>query len=100
MNRSDLIEALVKETGVTKVAATQSVKVIFDTIKGGLKRGDSVAIAEVGTFSVAKRAARKGVNPRTGAPLKIAARKVVRFKPGLAMNTLVNGKAAAKRAAK
>lgn len=100
MNRSDLIEALVKETGVTKVAATKSVDTIFNTVKSGLKRGDSVAIAGFGSLSVAKRAARTGVNPRTGAKLKIAARKVVRFKAGVALNTLVNGKAAAKRAPK
>ena len=90
MNKQELIEAIVKETGLTKKAAAAALDATIDTIQKTVKKGDKVQL--VGTFEQKKRAARKGINPKTGEALKIAAAKVPSFKAGAAFKTLVNGK--------
>lgn len=82
MNKSELIDAIAQGAGLTKVQAKSAIDSYHDTVADQLKKGNSVDIAGFGSFSVAKRAARTGRNPQTGAPLQIKASKVPKFKPG------------------
>ena len=80
MNKTQLIEAVAAQAGLTKVAAKAAVEATVDAIAAALKKGEATQLIGFGTFSVTKRAARTGVNPRTGEKVKIAAKKVVKFK--------------------
>ena len=82
MNKGDLVAKIAKETGITKRQAEAAFDSLIGSIKTSLKRNRKVTIVGFGTFSVAKRKARKGRNPQTGAPIRIAARKVPKFTPG------------------
>ena len=82
ITKEDIIEALVKASHVSKKDAGECLGTILDEIKKSLKQGKSVVLTGFGTFSVSKRKARMGRNPRTGKALKIPARKVPRFKAG------------------
>ncbi|MBC6444847.1 MAG: HU family DNA-binding protein [Alphaproteobacteria bacterium GM202ARS2] len=82
MNKGELVEAVAQKSNINKSEATRAVEATFDTIEGALKKGDEVRLVGFGTFSVAKRAARDGRNPRTGATIKIPAAKVPKFKAG------------------
>ena len=81
MNKGDLIKELAKVV-CTKKEAKAAVNTIFGAITKALKKGNKVTLIGFGTFSVTKRAARKGRNPQTGKEIKIAAKKVPAFKPG------------------
>ena len=89
MNKTELIDHVAKDTGVTKAAAGRAVDSVLDGIVATLKTGDSVALLGFGTFEVKARAAREGRNPSTGAPLKIAAKKVPSFKAGKAFKDAI-----------
>jgi DNA-binding protein HU-beta len=80
MNKGDLIRELAKVAG-TKKEAGAAVNTILETITKALKKGNKVTLIGFGTYSVTKRAARKGRNPQTGKEMKIAARKVPKFTP-------------------
>lgn len=83
MKKDDLADALQKEANLpTKKQAVEIVDWFFDTITKTLKRGEEVGITGFGTFSVVKRAARQGVNPKTGAKIQIAAANKPKFKAG------------------
>ena len=82
MNKSQLVDAIAKEAKLSKAAAGKALAAIMVTTKKSLKKGDKIALVGFGTFSVSKRAARKGRNPQTGKEIKIAAKKVVKFKAG------------------
>jgi DNA-binding protein HU-beta len=82
MNKAELIEAMAAEAGMTKADAKRSLDAFVNATHKALKKGDRVALVGFGSFSVAKRAARKGRNPQTGKEIKIAAKKVVKFKAG------------------
>lgn len=88
MTKEELIEAASKGC-CSKKEASDTVNALFDAISGALSKGDKVAITGFGTFSVSKRAARMGVNPRTGAKIKIAATKVPKFKAGKTLKEAV-----------
>lgn len=90
MNKSELIEVVAKSSELSKVAAGRAVNAAITAIIGALKIGDSVVLIGFGTFKVTKRAARSGRNPRTGAELKIAARKSPGFTAGKALKDAVN----------
>ncbi len=90
MNKSELIEAVAKSSDLSKAAASRAVDAAVAAITGALKKGDSVTLIGFGTFKVTKRAARTGRNPRTGAELKIAARKAPGFSAGKALKDAVN----------
>ncbi len=90
MKKVELVEAVAKETGLTKVDAGKAIDAVFEVIKGALVKGDKVPLVGFGTFDVSKRAAREGRNPRTGETVKIAARKAVTFKAGSALKEAVN----------
>jgi len=89
MTKAELIEKVAKEAKITKAAAGKSIDAIVDGISKALKKGDRVSLIGFGTFSVSKRKARTGRNPQTGKPIKIAARKVARFKAGSALRKAV-----------
>jgi DNA-binding protein HU-beta len=91
MNKAELIEVIAKKTGESKAAAGRNVEAILEAITGSLKRGKNVTLVGFGTFRVAKRAARKGVNPQTKAAIKIPAAKVPRFVAGQALKAVVAG---------
>ena len=82
MNKAELIDAMAKDTGLTKADAKRALEALIGNTTKALKKGDRVALVGFGSFSVAKRAARKGRNPQTGKEIKIAAKKVVKFKAG------------------
>lgn len=82
MSKQELIEKIVKETGLSKAAIGKTIETIGDSIKNTLKKGQKVTLVGFGTFSVSKRKARTGRNPQTGAAIKIAAHKVPKFTAG------------------
>ena len=90
MKKADLVEAIAKETGLTKADATRALEATFEVITAALKKGERVPVAGFGTFNVSKRKAREGRNPQTGATVKIPARKAVTFKAGTALKDAVN----------
>ncbi|HYK91688.1 MAG TPA: HU family DNA-binding protein [Acidobacteriota bacterium] len=82
MNKGDLVGKIASETGITKTQAEAVLGSVIGGITGALKKGHKVTLVGFGTFAVAKRKARSGRNPQTGAAIKIAARKVPKFTPG------------------
>ena len=90
MNKTELIEHIASKSDISKAAATRALASIIEAVKKTLKKGDTVTLVGFGTFSVNKRAARTGRNPRTGAALKIKAAKVPRFKPGKGLKDALN----------
>jgi DNA-binding protein HU-beta len=82
MNKAELIEAIASDAKMTKADAKRALDAFIGATTGALKTGDRVALVGFGSFSVTQRAARKGRNPQTGKEIKIAAKKVVKFKPG------------------
>ena len=90
MNKEELIEAIASGAGLTKADAGRALDGTMDAIEKALKKGDRVGLVGFGSFSVAKRAARLGRNPQTGKEIKIAAKKVVKFKAGTELATNVN----------
>ena len=89
MTKAELIEKVSKDAKVTKVAAGKTIDAIIDGITKALKKGDRVSLVGFGSFSVSNRKARTGRNPQTGKPIKIAARKVAKFKAGSALRKAV-----------
>ena len=82
MSKKEFVDAYAKATGETKKRAEELVNQFLDTVEDTLLNGDSVQFVGWGTFDVQKRAARTGRNPQTGKEIKIAAKKVVKFKVG------------------
>ena len=82
MNKSDLIAAIAAKTECTKKDAEATLNAFVDVVTEALVKGDKVQLVGFGSFEVRKRAARKGRNPQTGKEIKIAAKKVVKFKVG------------------
>jgi len=82
MNKTELTSAIAAKAGLTKVDAKKALDATIEAIAEALKAGDKVALIGFGTFSVAKREARQGVNPQTGKAIKIAAKKLAKFKAG------------------
>ena len=89
MNKSDLIANIAEKSGLTKKDADKALSAVIDSITEALKSGDKVQLVGFGTFEVRERAAREGVNPRTGDKIKIAASKVPAFKAGSALKDAV-----------
>ncbi len=82
MNKAELIEAIASKADLTKADAKKALDAFIESTTKSLKKGDRVALVGFGSFSVAKRAARTGRNPKTGQEMQIPAKKVVKFKPG------------------
>jgi DNA-binding protein HU-beta len=82
MNKAELIDAMSSEAKMTKADTKKALEAFVNATTKSLKKGDRVALVGFGSFSISKRAARKGRNPQTGKEIKIAAKKVVKFKAG------------------
>jgi len=89
MTKEDIIEAVVKATGMTKKDAGEALNTILDEITKILSKGGEVTLTGFGTFRVGKRAARKGRNPKTGEEINIPASKSPKFKPGKSLKDAV-----------
>ncbi len=90
MNKDALVEAVLSKTGMeTKKSVQDAVEAVFDTITATLAKGEEVAISGFGTFSARARAARQGVNPKTGERIQIKATTVPKFKAGKALKEAV-----------
>ncbi|WP_029324568.1 HU family DNA-binding protein [Butyrivibrio sp. AE3004] len=92
MNKTELVEAIAKETGLSKKDSEKAVKAFIDVVSKTLKKKDKVQLVGFGTFETSKRAARTGKNPQTGEEIKIPASIAPKFKPGKALKDLVNKK--------
>ena len=82
MNKAQLIEAIAAEAKMTKADAKRALEAVVGATTKALAKGERVALVGFGSFAVSKRAARKGRNPQNGKEIKIAAKKVVKFKAG------------------
>jgi DNA-binding protein HU-beta len=89
MNKQDLIAKIASDLGGTKSDAAAAVESLLDGITRALKKGDPITFVGFGTFKTSLRRARLARNPRTGAPIKIPKRRVVRFTAGKALKTAV-----------
>ena len=85
MNKSELIEAIAQEAGISKAAAAKALDATTNAVTNALKNGDTVTLVGFGTFYVGERAERQGRNPKTGAPLTIAAAKTPKFRADKAL---------------
>lgn len=85
MNKAEIIGAIAKDAGISKADAGKALDSFETAVKKALKKGDKVTLVGFGTFAVGKRNARTGRNPKTGKPIKIAAKKVAKFKAGKAL---------------
>ncbi|MEO8626651.1 MAG: HU family DNA-binding protein [Betaproteobacteria bacterium] len=92
MNKAELVEAIAKKTGSTKTSVEATLDAFMESVTTSLTKGDPVALIGFGTFSLSKRAARKGRNPATGAEIKIPASKVAKFSAGARLKKAVNNK--------
>jgi DNA-binding protein HU-beta len=90
MNKSDLIDVMAADAGISKVAAKAALESLTDNVTSALKKGEKVALVGWGTWSVSNRAARNGRNPQTGKAIQIAAKNVVKFKAGAGLSDSVN----------
>ena len=90
MTKADLMEAIAKEAGITKIAADEFLRAFTDTVTAALANGEKVSLIGFGTFSVGERAARTGKNPQTGKAIKIEACKSPKFKAGVGLKEAVN----------
>jgi len=90
MNKSDLVDAIAATAGLSKADAGRALDALVKTVTKTLKKGGTVSLVGFGTFSVRKRAARTGRNPRTGETIKIKASKNPAFKAGKALKDAVN----------
>lgn len=89
MNKAELVEAMAAEAKMTKAEARRAIDAFVSATTKALKKGNRVALVGFGSFSIAKRAARKGRNPQTGKEIKIQAKKVVKFKAGADLSSKV-----------
>jgi DNA-binding protein HU-beta len=94
VTKQDFVDAVADRAGISKRDASEAVDAVLDTITDTLKRGDSVTFTGFGKFSTSARAARMGVNPRTGERVQIQATTVPKFTAGSALKSSVKAGAA------
>ncbi len=90
MNKTELVAAIAEKTGLKKEDAKKAVDAFVDVVTEGLVKGDKIALVGFGTFEVADRPARTGLNPLTGEKIEIAASKLPKFKAGKGLKETVN----------
>ncbi|PJB12540.1 MAG: DNA-binding protein [Flavobacteriales bacterium CG_4_9_14_3_um_filter_40_17] len=90
MNKTELIDAIAADAGISKAAAKKALESFLGNVEGALKKGGRVSLVGFGSWSVSTRSAREGRNPQTGATIKIKAKKVVKFKAGSELSDAVN----------
>lgn len=86
MNKVELVAAIAANANLTKADAARALEATVKAISDALVAGEPVQLIGFGTFAIAERAERNGINPRTGAAIKIAEKKVIKFKAGKALN--------------
>lgn len=92
MNQSELAEKVAQSAGVSRAEAGRMVDAVLSAIGASLSKGEEVRLSSLGVFSVSQRAAREGRNPATGAAIKIAASKSVKFKAAKKIGDSLNGR--------
>lgn len=97
MNKAELVTAISDKAGITKAQAAAALDQVISSVSGALRTGDKVTLVGFGTFSTVSRGPRTGRNPRDNKPIKIAAKKVAKFKPGKKLADDVNGKGGKKK---
>ncbi|MFN8223260.1 MAG: HU family DNA-binding protein [Gaiellales bacterium] len=90
MTKQEFVDAVADKAGLTKRDAGEAVDAVLDVITAALKKGDTVTFTGFGKFTTSKRAARTGVNPRTGEKVQIAAATVPKFSAGSQLKKAVN----------
>lgn len=90
MNKSELVSSIAAKSGLSKEAAKKALDATLESIVETLKAGDKVALVGFGTFSVAKREARQGINPATKQTIEIPAKNVAKFKAGADIENAIN----------
>lgn len=90
MNKTELIDAMATNAGISKVMAKKALDGFIKSVSRALKNGDKVALVGFGAFQVVERAAREGVNPSTQEKMTIDAKKVVKFKAGAELSDKIN----------
>ncbi|MFI2743620.1 HU family DNA-binding protein [Zhouia sp. PK063] len=90
MNKTELIDAMAADAGITKAAAKKALESFLGNVESTLKGGGRISLVGFGSWSVSERSAREGRNPQTGKTIKIAAKKVVKFKAGADLSSAVN----------
>ena len=90
MTKTDLVSAIAEKAGLSKADAKKAVDACVESIIDALKGGDKVSLIGFGTFAVAERSARQGINPSNKQPITIAAKKVAKFKAGAALDAAIN----------
>ncbi len=97
MNKAEMVNAIAQKADITKAQAAAALDQVITSVSNALRAGDKVTLVGFGTFSVVSRGARTGRNPRDNKPIKIAAKKVAKFKPGKKLADDVNGKGGKKK---
>ena len=92
MNKQDLIGQVADRAGLTRADASKAVETMLEVVTSALKRGDEVRLVGFGNFSVTRRKASVGRNPRTGAPMQIKASSQPKFRPGRILKEAVQSK--------
>ena len=90
MTKTEIIECMAAEAGISQAAADRALKAFLNTIERSLAKGAPVSLVGFGTFVVSRRAERQGRNPKTGEPVNIPAAKVAKFRPGKGLKELLN----------
>jgi DNA-binding protein HU-beta len=90
MNKSELVSEIAAKAGLSKADAKKALDATVEAIADALKAGDKIALVGFGTFSVAERGARQGINPLTKQTITIAAKKTAKFKGGAELNAALN----------
>jgi DNA-binding protein HU-beta len=90
MNKADLVNAIAKETGLSKVKSGEALDAFVTAVSESLKNGDKVTLVGFGTFTTSQREARKGRNPKTGEVINIPSKRVAKFKAGSELTKSVN----------
>lgn len=90
MNKTELIDKIAAEAGLTKADSKKALEATVSVIKAALAAGDKVQLVGFGTFAVAEKPARDGINPRSGEKITIAAKKVAKFKAGADLDEALN----------
>lgn len=90
MNKTELIEKIATGSELSKADAKKALDATVAAIKDALVAGDKISLVGFGTFNVNERPAREGINPATKEKIQIAAKKVIKFKPGTELNDAIN----------
>ena len=90
MNKTELVSSIAAKAGLSKADSKKALDATIEAIAEALKAGDKISLVGFGTFAVAERPARQGINPATKAPISIPAKKVAKFKAGADLESAIN----------